>query len=77
MYRRKQKNCHSSCCERLKKENSECLQKMKPHVFSLPTRSYVSIMSSMNPVLRHANTWFIHRPRGMEVGKTQGNINWS
>ena len=77
MYRRKQKNCHSSCCERLKKENSESLQKMKPHVFSLSTRSYVSIMSSMNPVLRHANTWFIHRPRGMEVGKTQGNINWS
>ena len=77
MYRRKQKNCHSSCYEHLKKENSEPLQKMKPHVFSLPTRSYVSIMSSMNPVLRHAITWFIRRSRGMEVRKTQGNINWS
>ena len=45
---------------------------MKPHVFSLPTRSYVSIMSSMNPVLRHAITWFIRRSRGMEVRKHKG-----
>ena len=59
MYRRKQKNCHSSCCERLKKENSESLQKNETPCIQL-TNALVRLYNEQHEPCAAPRYYLVH-----------------